>query len=154
MKKGFTLVELIAVLVILGLVSLITIPIVNNNLKKYRNDLYMDAIQNIEQAAKNWGADNIGKLPNTVAANDGNDTIMAYPDIDTEAEFSIVQIRVKDLQAGGYISPELKNPKKNYNFCNCAVVTIKRTAVGLEYKILDNTEGLDLLVTNPDGCIC
>jgi len=150
MKKGFTLVELIAVLVVLSLISLITIPIVNNNLKKYRNNLYNDAIENIEQAAKNWGADNIGKLPNSST----NENIMVYPDIDTEEDFSVLQIRVRDLQEEGYIDSEIKNPKKNYSFCNCAVITIKRTDAGLTYEILDNSEGITLLESDPNGCTC
>ena len=36
MKKGFSLVELLAVLVVLGLLSLISIPLVNSSLKKSR----------------------------------------------------------------------------------------------------------------------
>lgn len=139
MKKGFTLVELIAVLVILGLISLIAIPTVNNSLKKYRNSLYEDAVKNIEQAAKNWGADNIGKLPNAV----NNEIIMTYPDIDVEQEFSTLQIRVKDLANTGYINSEIKNPKKNANFCTCAIVTITKTDTGYTYKILDDDSNAD-----------
>lgn len=150
MKKGFTLVELIAVLVILALISLITIPTVNNSLKKYKTDLYEDAIANIEQAAKHWGADNMGKLPNS----DNSQTIMMYPDIDTEQEFSTLQIRVRDLQETGYIGSDIKNPLKNNNFCSCAIVTIKRTSTGYTYKILDNEEGLTLLQSDANGCTC
>lgn len=150
MKKGFTLVELIAVLVILGLISLITIPTVNNSLKKYKNSLFEDSIKNIEQAAKNWGADNIGKLPNDASSG----IIMMYPDVDTEQDFSTLQIRIKDLQETGYIDSEIKNPKKNTNFCNCAVITIKKTSTGYTYEILDNQEGLTLLQTDANGCYC
>ena len=150
MKKGFTLVELIAVLVILALISLITIPTVNNSLKKYKNSLFDDSIKNIEQAAKNWGADNIGKLPNSTSS----ETIMIYPNIDTEEEYSTLQIRLKDLQENGYIDSEIKNPKKNANFCNCAVITVKKTTTGYTYKILDNEEGLTLLQVDENGCTC
>ena len=150
-NKGFTLVELIAVLVVLSLISLIAIPTVNNSLKEYKQKLYDDAIRNLEQSAKNWGADNIGKLPNSVSSNN----TMAYPDIDTESEFSTLQIRIKDLQAEGYIGSELKNPKSSKNdFCNCAVVTITKTNVGYTYSILDDVNGLDLLLTDKSGCTC
>ena len=134
-NKGFTLVELIAVLVVLSLISLIAIPTVNNSLKEYKQKLY----------------DNIGKLPNSVSSNN----TMAYPDIDTESEFSTLQIRIKDLQAEGYIGSELKNPKSSKNdFCNCAVVTITKTNVGYTYSILDDVNGLDLLLTDKSGCTC
>lgn len=150
MKKGFTLVELIAVLVVLGLISLITIPTVNNSIKKYKKTLLNDAIKNIEQSAKNWGADNIGKLPNSATS----DIKMVYPEIDTEQEFSTLEIRIKDLQEEGYIASEIKNPKANNNFCNCAVITINKTATGYTYKILDNSEGLTLLQSDNNGCTC
>lgn len=150
MKKGFTLVELIAVLVVLGLISLIAIPAVNNSIKKYKNSLFNDAIKNIEQAAKNWGADNIGKLPNSATSN----VTMFYPDVDTEQEFVALEIRIKDLQEEGYIASEIKNPKANTNFCNCAVVTISKTTTGYTYKILDNSEGLTLLQSDQNGCAC
>jgi len=141
MKKGFTLVELIAVLVILSLISLIAIPTVNNSLKKYKENLYEDAIDNIEQAAKNWGADNIGKLPNSSSSA----TEQEYPNIDTEQDFSKLRIRIKHLQEAGYIGTELKNPKKNSNFCNCAFVTITKTNTGYTYSIENTPNGLSLL---------
>ena len=150
MKKGFTLVELIAVLVILSLISLIAIPTVNNSLKKYKQNLYDDAIANIEQAAKNWGADNIGKLPNSSTSN----TSMRYPNIDTEQDFSVLQISVKDLQEAGYIGDEIKNPKKNSNFCKCALVTITKTATGYTYSILDDKNGMEALLLDASGCTC
>ena len=34
MKKGFTLVELIAVIIIIGIIAMITFPIVNNSIQK------------------------------------------------------------------------------------------------------------------------
>ena len=119
-NKGFTLVELIAVLVVLSLISLIAIPTVNKSLKEYKQKLYDDAIRNIEQSAKNWGADKIGKLPNSVSSNN----TMAYPDIDTESEFSTLQIRIKDLQAEGYIGSELKNPKTHHAILGAFVIVL------------------------------
>ena len=79
---------------------------------------------------------------------------MIYPDIDTEEEFSTLQIRLKDLQETGYIDSEIKNPKKSTNFCSCAVITIKKTTTGYTYEILDNEEGLTLLQLDENGCTC
>ena len=52
MKKGFTLVELLAVIVILGVISLITTPIVSNlvqeskgNSKLIGAEIYVDAVR-------------------------------------------------------------------------------------------------------------
>ena len=151
-QKGFTLVELIAVLVVLGLIGLIAVPTVNSSLKKYKQSLYNDAIKNIEQAAKNWGADNIGKLPN--ASVEESSVTMSYPDIDVEQKFSTLQIRVRDLQEKGYIGSEIKNPTKGSNFCNCAIVTITKTNTGYTYQILADDNGIKLLEVDTNGCFC
>ncbi len=149
-KKGFTLVELIGVLVVLGLIGLIAIPTVNSSLKKYKQSLYDDAIKNIEQAAKNWGADNIGKLPNAIDSS----LTMSYPNIDSEQKFSVLKIRIRDLQEAGYIGSEIKNPKKSSNFCNCAIVTITKTPTGYTYQILNDDYGITLLEADQNGCAC
>ena len=148
-RKGFTLVELIAVIVVLGLISLIAIPTVTSSLKKYKENLYNDSIKSIEQAARNWGAENIGKLPNVTSG-----LVMYYPDIDYEAEYSTVKIRVSDLQAEGYLDAKIKNPKDSSYFCNCAYVTISKTGTGHTYDIQDNSEGLKLLTIDENGCTC
>lgn len=148
MKKGFTLVELIGVVVILGLISLIAIPTVTSGLKKYKTSLYNDAIKNIEQAAKNWGAENIGKLPNSI----GNSTSMTYPDIDVEAEYGILYITVEDLAEEGFITNEITNPKNNELFCNKAQITIKKTTKGYTYTIEDNDYGMKTLLLDTAAC--
>lgn len=134
-NKGFTLVELIAVIVILGLISLIAIPTVNNSIIKYKDKLEADAIKNIEQAAKNWAADNINKLPNSVydKSEGATNLYMTYPDIDTEQDFSELKIKLSNLQNTGYIDSTVKNPKDNKEFCTTATVTIRKTNTGYTY---------------------
>lgn len=53
-KKGFTLVELMAVLVILGVVFAIAIPSYNSYTKKARNTLYSSYISNIKDATSTY----------------------------------------------------------------------------------------------------
>ena len=45
MKKGFTLAELLAVIVILGLLALIAVPVVLNKIKSTKEDLYNNQIE-------------------------------------------------------------------------------------------------------------
>ena len=63
-KNGFTLVELMGVLVVIGLLSLIIIPIFSNLLKKQKEDQYAQQIASIELSTKNFGSDNLFVLPN------------------------------------------------------------------------------------------
>lgn len=63
-KKGFTLVELLAVIVIIALLGLIVstsvVKIINNS----RQDMYENQILSIKNAAEVWGGENINLLPN------------------------------------------------------------------------------------------
>lgn len=56
-KNGFTLVELIGVITILAIISLITIPIADNAIKKSKEKADATQKTNIELAAKNWALD-------------------------------------------------------------------------------------------------
>ena len=58
MKKGFTLIEMIAAVVILSIIALIVIPIVNKNIRESREKLYNRQIKTIEEAAQRWTTTN------------------------------------------------------------------------------------------------
>ena len=59
MKKGFTLIEMIAVIAILALLLLIIVPSVNGILNRSKEKLNDEQIAQIENAARNWGLKNI-----------------------------------------------------------------------------------------------
>lgn len=60
--KGFTLVEVMGVLIILGIISLITVPVISNVLKENKKELYEIQIKNIEESARNFVAENLFSL--------------------------------------------------------------------------------------------
>ena len=62
-NKGFTLVELLAVVVILSLLALLTSTAVTKLVKDAKSDLSNTQIKLIEEATKTWSADNIDDLP-------------------------------------------------------------------------------------------
>ena len=69
MKKGFTLIELICVITILGLIALIAVPTVNNIINNSKEKAYEDQIATIEKTAKNYMAKNYKDLPNQENGN-------------------------------------------------------------------------------------
>ena len=90
-NKGFTLAELLAVIVILGLVAVIAVPAVTKTLGGTKAELCEDQLKNIKEAARLYGSDHMLELP------------------DSEGETKTITLQ--DLQMGGYIKENLENPK-------------------------------------------
>lgn len=102
MKKAFTLVELMGVIIILGIIAVIIIPTVNRDLKKAKETLYQSQVKNIENGASNWSVDHIGLL----------------------SETSIIKLTLWQLKQDGYVKDDITNPKTDEYFPNDMVVNI------------------------------
>ena len=63
-KKGFTLIEIIAVIVILGLIIIIAVPFFQGSLNVFRDDYYKNLEDNIYGSSKEFFKDNRLYLPN------------------------------------------------------------------------------------------
>ena len=56
-KEGFTLVELLAVIRLIGVLGLITVPVINNTIKNSRKKAFKETLSAIVDAAKIYNAD-------------------------------------------------------------------------------------------------
>ena len=119
-RNGFTLAELLGVMVILSIIGIITIPAVTDSLQKYRSSLCESQVKEIIAAARAWGADNILVLP-------------------TEEGYTYT-LSLETLAQYGYIDKEIKNPVAKENFSLTETkVTITRTGKKYTYTIDQNT---------------
>ncbi len=66
-KNGFTLIEVIGILVLLILILSITFPVVSNTIKNSKQKLYNDQIEFIKDATKNYLLDLNGPKPSSVS---------------------------------------------------------------------------------------
>lgn len=96
-NKGFSLVELLAVIILLGILAVILVPNMYSHLQKSRDDLYNAQVNIIKEAAENYVADNI---ENIICSSSGQNT----------------EISLSILQSGGYLKEDIKNPKTNKSF--------------------------------------
>ena len=63
MNKGFTLVEILAVLVVVGIISLIVYPAIIGVINTSRNSAHDNQVMIIEKAAKEWAVEHPLELP-------------------------------------------------------------------------------------------
>lgn len=119
-KNGFTLVELLATIIILSIIGLIAIPAVNKTTKKAKDQLYQVQIDNIEDAAASWAADHPADLP----SENGE----------------ILQLTIGQLKYAGDLEFDLKNPKTGILFPNDMIVKIERVQNSYTYEV-DETSG-------------
>lgn len=64
-KKGFTLIELIAVITIIALLAVIIVPTINSSISNSKQAAYETQISQIEDAAKKYMINNSELLPNS-----------------------------------------------------------------------------------------
>lgn len=112
-KKGFTLVELLAVVVLLGMIALIITPTVRNMIKDSKQKLYDEQINLIEAGLKNWANANVFILPE---------------------EGETIKLSLGQLKQAGFIEMKINNPKNNKCFSNDSILSIKKHNNSYIYK--------------------
>lgn len=127
-KKGFSLVELMAVLVILGVVFAIAIPSYNSYTKKARNTLYSSYISNIKDATSAYLEE---CLRNNTCSN-LNKVNYTY--------YTIRGHRIRD------IDPNKLNVKIDNNKCSDAKISIGFPTTAYKEKVTDAKEKKDFYV--------
>lgn len=122
MKKGFTLAELIGVLVVLALIAMIAIPSVTTTIKNNKAKICIINFENIINDAKNWASNNITKLPK---------------------EGENIEISFSDLVKYGYSEKELVNTKTGEAFPNSWKVVINNINNNFDYAIYNGNNYID-----------
>lgn len=130
MKKGFTLVELLIVIVLIGIISLIIVPNVIETRKKLLEESLETKYKNIESAAIDWAMDNLTSLSLSIDSENNNYTICNYVSVDT-------------LISRGYIAGDnedktiLKNPVNDEELNNLNVCVRYDISKGLKNRIME-----------------
>lgn len=121
MKRGFTLVEVLGVMLIISLLILFVIPAITAVIRNSRENLYEVQIKNIEKAAKEWGAENLSLLPD----NSGES----------------ITIFLHNLKVDGFIDKSVNNPLNRDQIPGDLAIEIKRTGNLYNYTVIEESGG-------------
>ena len=119
MKRGFTLIEIMAVIVVLGSIGLIALTAVDKVIKDNNEKAYQVQISNIEDATRVWGANNLSYLPD----NSGE----------------VVSIPLIVLKRDGLVDKELSNPKTGETFPNDLYISISYREGIYQYNVVEDS---------------
>ena len=152
-KKGFTLVEILAVLVIIVVVSLIGTVSITGVKRKMEENLFKNKLGEIISAASKWGEDNKSELNTEPAKTVGFLITNGY--LETEEAINPVKYNYEDKcgsdknDENGYKEGELcKNVITNnvdYIVLNSLVVKIYRSNNRVYSCIVDTLDNRNLL---------
>lgn len=120
MKKGFTLAELLGVIVILAALLLISIPVVDKIIKQSQEDLYNKQIDSIKLAMNLWISDKC-KL------NEGES----------------ITLTLSQLKEEGLVEFDITNPITKELFPNDMILTIENKEGQLEYNVSDEGTNIE-----------
>jgi len=115
-NKGFTLIEVLTVTIILGVIAIITIPIIDKVIKDSNQRTYQLQVDTIKNAAKSWSTNNPEHLP----AETGDTTT----------------VELRTLKQTGYIDMKIINPLTNEFFYDNTYVIITKRYNNYTYEVI------------------
>ena len=110
-KKGFTLVELLAIIIILAVIALIATPIVKDSIANSKEQALKETINSIERAAYNYGYQN---------------------DIGYSTEYK--KLTLDELISKGFLKGDIINPVTNEKMNGCVLYRWNDTNNQYEFK--------------------
>ncbi len=115
-KSGFTLVELLGIIIILGLILAISVPAINSYIDKTEDNSLALLTENLKGAAQNYLADNMDQIP------------------EVEGEETVITLEM--LVQGNYIDANIENPKthKKMSYTN-TTITVSYEAGSYRYDV-------------------
>ena len=119
MKRGFTLIEVMAVIIILSVIGLIAVVAVDKTIKDNNEKIYKMQISNIEDAARTWGNANVKYLP--------------------EEENTAISIPLLLLKKDGIVDKEIKNPKTGELFYDNMYIDIIYQDGTYTYNVVEDS---------------
>lgn len=115
-NKAFTLVELLAIIVILGVIATIITPVIQKSLKANKEKVYEIFVEQIEDYTKDYLAKNTSVLPNNAG--------------------EVSTIKFIDLKKEGLLQINVVNPKTNNIVSNESLIKVTKERNNYTYEVI------------------
>lgn len=141
-KKGFTIIELLSVIVLLSIIATVTYVAISSGMSQSKEKLYNQQIKTLENAGRNWVVKNNGTVDNAVNTN-GTSCISNTTCFISSGK-SYYNLSFTELYNSGYIkSGDLKDPKTGQDMSGC---------IGIYYNDSNNQYIVEYVANcNPGG---
>jgi competence protein ComGC len=111
LKDGFTLIEILAIIILLSVLALVTYPIINGVINDSRKDLYDKQIDELERHTRTWISENVESL----------ELVDGYSR----------NVTFEELKNSGYIQESsVINPKTNEPLSGCMTINYSDEITG------------------------
>ena len=137
MRKGFTLIELMGVIIILSLLILIAVPVVDKYIKKTKSEAATAQEDSLIMAAKNWASDYKEDMPDVNGQN-----IRVSIDTLVELGYLDYDINVYSVEVDGHMIDAVKITNENgkYKYDLVQDSTVDSTPpINLTLKLVSST---------------
>lgn len=119
-NKGFTLVELLAVLVILAIIAMIVTPIVSGVIQDSGEKVYKEQVKTIIRSAQKWALAN----SNSLSTTDG----------------AVYNLSLSDLKNSAYYDDvTVQNPDTKEEMNGCIIITYRESSQDYKYEYKEQT---------------
>ncbi len=116
MKKGFTLVEVLGVLVILAIILTITVPIVINNVNNTKEKVWQQTVEHIKEGTNLYLREYKKDFPELNVVD------------------SIITVSLSEIIDNGFIKSPIVNPVLNQNVSEETIINIQVISIN-NYEI-------------------
>ena len=118
-KNGFTLAELMAVLILIAVMGMIVIPIDENSINSGKDDLYISQIDSVKASLKKYAIEEI----NPKIRNAGDD----------------IYLSLYQLKISGNVSVDMKDPRTETLLPEDMLLRIEKREKSYTYEVLETT---------------
>ena len=124
MKRGFTLVEMLAVISLLAVVALVIVPATEAVINGVKNDNFESQKEALISGLRVWSAEHVLNMP------------------DNEGEF--VETTVGQLKKEGFLEVNFKDPRDDKCISNNTVLRVTKIKESYKYEIVGTITTTDV----------